>query len=46
MKGLENFSEKNLGRIPLGVNVEVRNPFKLTAFLAGLRHGSNRLLQE
>ena len=37
MKGLENFSEKNLGRIPLGVNVEVRNPFKLTAFLAGLR---------
>ncbi len=37
MKGLENFSEKNLGLIPLGMNVEVRNPFKLTAFLAGLR---------
>jgi hypothetical protein len=37
MKGLEDFSEKNLGRIPLGMNVEVRNPFKLTAFLAGLR---------
>ena len=37
IKGLEDFSEKNFGRIPLGVNVEVRNPFKLTAFLAGLR---------
>ena len=37
MKGLEDFSEKNLGRIPLAMNVEVRNPFKLTAFLAGLR---------
>ena len=37
MKGLEDFSEKNLGRIPLGMNVEVRNPFKLTGFLAGLR---------
>jgi hypothetical protein len=37
MEGLEDFSEKNLGRIPLGMNVEVRNPFKLTAFLAGLR---------
>ena len=33
----EEFVEKNLGRIPLGFNVEVRNPFKLTAFLAGLR---------
>ncbi len=37
MKGLEVFSERNLGRIPLGMNVDVRNPFKLTAFLAGLR---------
>ena len=37
IKGVEDFSEKNFGRIPLGVNVEVRNPFKLTAFLAGLR---------
>ena len=37
MQGLEDFSEKNWGRIPLGLNVEVRNPFKLTAFLAGLR---------
>ena len=37
MRGLEDYSEKNLGRIPLGMNVEVRNPFKLTAFLAGLR---------
>ena len=37
MKGLEKFTEKNLGRIPIGFNVEVRNPFKLTAFLAGLR---------
>ncbi len=37
IKGLENFSEKNLGRIPLAMNVEVNNPFKLTAFLAGLR---------
>ena len=33
----EEFLEKNLGRIPIGFNVEVRNPFKLTAFLAGLR---------
>ena len=37
IEGVEHFSEKNLGRIPLGFNVEVRNPFKLTAFLAGLR---------
>ena len=37
VKGVEDFSEKNLGRIPLGLNVEIRNPFKLTAFLAGLR---------
>ena len=37
MERLEGFSEKNLGRIPLGMNVEIRNPFKLTAFLAGLR---------
>ena len=37
IKGVEDFSEKYFGRIPLGVNVEVRNPFKLTAFLAGLR---------
>jgi len=37
MKEFEKFSEKNLGRIPLAMNVEVRNPFKLTAFLAGLR---------
>ena len=37
IEGLEDFSEKNLGRIPLAMNVEVRNPFKLTAFLAGLR---------
>ena len=37
MRGLEDYSEKNLGLIPLGMNVEVRNPFKLTAFLAGLR---------
>ena len=37
IKGVEDFSEKNFGRIPLGVNVEVHNPFKLTAFLAGLR---------
>ena len=33
----EEFLEKNLGRIPIGFNVEVRNPFKLTAFPAGLR---------
>mgnify|MGYP001414620898 CR=1 FL=1 len=37
IRGSEKFIEKNLGRIPLGFNVEVRNPFKLTAFLAGLR---------
>ena len=37
IKGMEDFSEKNFGRMPLGLNVEVRNPFKLTAFLAGLR---------
>ena len=37
MQGLEDFTEKNLGNIPLGMNVEIRNPFKLTAFLAGLR---------
>ena len=33
----ENFIEENFGRIPLGFNIEVRNPFKLTAFLTGLR---------
>ena len=37
IRASEKFIEKNLGRIPLGFNVEVRNPFKLTAFLAGLR---------
>ena len=29
--------EKNFGRIPVALNVEVSNPFKLTAFLAGFR---------
>jgi hypothetical protein len=33
----EDFIEKNWGRIPLALNVEVNNPFKLTAFLAGFR---------
>ena len=33
----EEFMEKNWGRIPVALNVEVRNPFKLTAFLAGFR---------
>ena len=36
-KSAENFIEKNFGKIPLGFNAEVSNPFKLTAFLAGLR---------
>ncbi|MBT7649350.1 MAG: hypothetical protein HN553_00045, partial [Opitutae bacterium] len=31
------FMEKNFGRIPVALNVEVNNPFKLTAFLAGFR---------
>jgi hypothetical protein len=35
--GAEDFMEKNWGRIPVALNVEVRNPFKLTAFLAGFR---------
>ena len=35
--GAEDFMEKNWGRIPAALNVEVRNPFKLTAFLAGFR---------
>ncbi len=33
----EKFVEKNLGRLPVGLNFEVRNPFQLTAFLAALR---------
>lgn len=36
-KEAEEFLEKNWGRIPVALNVEVRNPFKLTAFLAGFR---------
>ena len=36
-KEAEKFLEKNWGRIPVALNVEVRNPFKLTAFLAGFR---------
>jgi hypothetical protein len=35
--GAEDFMEKNWGRIPAALSVEVRNPFKLTAFLAGFR---------
>ena len=33
----EDFIEKNWGRIPVALNVEVNNPFKLTLFLAGFR---------
>ena len=36
-KEAEEFLEKNWGRIPVALNLEVRNPFKLTAFLAGFR---------
>ena len=36
-KGAGEFMEKNFGRIPVALNVEVSNPFKLTAFLAGFR---------
>ena len=35
--GAEEFLERNVTRLPLALNVEVTNPFKLTAFLAGLR---------
>ena len=35
--GAEEFMMDNVGRLPLALNVEVTNPFKLTAFLAALR---------
>jgi len=36
-QGGNNFVQKQIGRLPLGFNIEIQNPFKLTAFLAGLR---------
>jgi hypothetical protein len=35
--GAEEFMKDNVGRLPLALNVEATNPFKLTAFLAALR---------
>jgi len=34
---INDYMEKQWGRIPLGLNIEVGNPFQMTAFLAGLR---------
>jgi hypothetical protein len=34
---MEEYLEDNVGRAPLALNVEVTNPFKLTAFLSALR---------
>ena len=36
-KEANEFIKKNQGRFPIALNVEVNNPFKLTAFLAGFR---------
>lgn len=35
--GAEDYLERNVPRLPVALNVEVTNPFKLTAFLAALR---------
>ena len=36
-RGAEEFIKDNVGRAPVAINVEVTNPFKLTAFLAAFR---------
>ena len=34
---VQEFVEDNVGRAPLALNIEVTNPFKMTAFLSALR---------